>query len=362
MPTVIGSGATDRGRVRERNEDAFAIGDLDDDRLFDGDGVLTGTGARGLFAIVCDGMGGAAGGDVASELAARTTWRELVAAHATDDAEVFARLLRRAVRVANQRVFDEAARESSLRGMGTTLSAVGIAGGQLVSVQIGDSRVYLCRAGELTQVTRDQTLASALVGVGRDPLEAAVAGGSTILQALGVNADVEPSLSLVPLCRGDRALLCSDGLYNQLGAATIAAILDGRGGPAAVARMLCDAACAAGGGDNITAVVLDVDGDDLPMPEPGASPPRFREFDPREEGARALTSTSYVVRRLAARAGIGDDPGPPVVPATGRYSAVRKPRPPAAVRSAEPPRSWARLAVLVTLALLAGALGFWLAG
>ena len=71
MPTVIGSGATDRGRVRERNEDAFAIGDLDDDRLFDGDGVLTGTGARGLFAIVCDGMGGAAGGDVASELAAR---------------------------------------------------------------------------------------------------------------------------------------------------------------------------------------------------------------------------------------------------------------------------------------------------
>ena len=142
MLAVIGSGATDRGRIRERNEDSFALGDLDRERLFDGEGALTAAGPRGLCAIVCDGMGGAAGGDVASELAARATWRELVADHATDDPEVFARLLRRAVRVANQRVYDEAEREPSLRGMGTTLSAVGVAGGRLVCAQVGDSRVF----------------------------------------------------------------------------------------------------------------------------------------------------------------------------------------------------------------------------
>ena len=363
MLAVIGSGATDRGRIRERNEDSFAIGDLDADRLFDGDGALTATGPRGLCAIVCDGMGGAAGGEVASELAARATWRELVADHATDDPEVFARLLRRAVRVANQRVYDEAEREPSLRGMGTTLSAVGVAGGRLVCAQIGDSRVYVCRAGTLTQLTRDQTLTSALVGAGRDPLEAALAGGSTILQALGVNPDVEPSLSMVPLCRGDRVLVCSDGLYNHLGPATLAAILEGRGGPAAIARMLCDAACAAGGTDNITAVVLDVDGDALPAPSPDAPPPKFVEFDPREQGERALTSTSYVVRRLAAQAGIGDDPGPPVLPATGRHQIVVRERlPPAAPVVPVAPGKTRRLLALIAAALIAGALGWWLAG
>ncbi|MBL8619761.1 MAG: serine/threonine-protein phosphatase [Myxococcales bacterium] len=363
MLAVIGSGATDRGRIRERNEDSFALGDLDAERLFDGEGTLTAAGPRGLCAIVCDGMGGAAGGDVASELAARATWRELLADHATDDPEVFARLLRRAVRVANQRVYEEAEREPSLRGMGTTLSAVGVAGGRLVCAQIGDSRVYLCRAGVLTQLTRDQTLTSALVGAGRDPLEAALAGGSTILQALGVNPDVEPSLSMVPLCRADRVLVCSDGLYNHLGAPTMAAILDSRGGPAAVARMLCDAACAAGGTDNITAVVLDVDGDALPAADPAGPPPRFVEFDPREQGERALTSTSYVVRRLAAQAGIGDDPGPPVVPATGRHPVIVGERLPALAPAAPPaPGKTVRLLGLIAAALIAGALGWWLAG
>ena len=360
MATLVGSGATDVGRIRERNEDAFAIGDLDRDQLFDGDLPLTATGPRGLAAIVCDSMGGAAGGEVASELAARATWRELCDAHATHDAQVFARLLRRAVRAANQRVWAEAEREPSLRGMGTTLSAVGVAGGQLVCAQIGDSRAYLLRAGHLTQLTRDQTVASALLGAGRDPVEAALAGGSTILQALGVAPDCEPSLSMVPLCRGDRVLVCSDGLYNQLGPSTLAAILEGRGGPGEVARMLCDAASAAGGADNITAVVLDVTGDELPAPSPDAAAPRFVEFDPREEGERALTSTSYVVRRLAARAGIGDDPGPPVVPATGRHPVIVRDRPAPAPPPAAPPRT--RLWLLIAAALAAGALGWWLAG
>jgi protein phosphatase len=323
-----GFGRSDVGRVRERNEDAFAIGDLDAGTLWSGDGVLDSDGARGLFAVVCDGMGGAAGGDVASELAVATTWRELRDAAGSDDPEIAARILRRAVRAANLRVHGESRREPGLRGMGTTLSGCVVAGACLVSAQIGDSRVYVLRGGLLTQVTRDQTVGQALRVAGRlSEAEASLlVGGGTILQALGVAPDVEPSLSLCELRRGDRVLLCSDGLTNQLGEGTIAVILaDGRD-PDVSTRALIDAACAAGGHDNITAVVIDVDGDALPpVRDPHGDRPRFVEFDPREEGARALTSTSYVARRLAARAGLGPDPGPPVVPATGTFRRRRRP-------------------------------------
>ena len=117
MPRALVAGASDIGRVRDRNEDSFAIGDLDAGELWDGEGALATTGPRGPFVVVCDGMGGAAGGEVASELATRAAWRDLAAAHATDDPEVFARLVRRAVRAANQRVWEEAQREPTLRGM-----------------------------------------------------------------------------------------------------------------------------------------------------------------------------------------------------------------------------------------------------
>jgi protein phosphatase len=317
-----GFGRSDIGRVRERNEDAFAIGDLDAGTLWSGDGLIASDGARGLFAVVCDGMGGAAGGDVASELAVATTWQELRTAAASDDPEIAARILRRAVRAANLRVHRESRREPGLRGMGTTLSGCLVAGGCLVAAQIGDSRVYVLRGGVLTQVTRDQTVGQALRVAGRlsEGEASLLVGGGTILQALGVAPDVEPSLSLCWLRRGDRVLLCSDGLTNQLGESTIATILaDGRDPDVSTAALIAGA-CASGGHDNITAVVVDVDGDALPAPAlDGRDRPSFVEFDPREEGARALTSTSYVARRLAARAGLGPDPGPPVVPATGNY-------------------------------------------
>jgi PPM family protein phosphatase len=209
MPRATVAAASDIGRIRDRNEDSYVVGDLDAGELWDGDGDLEVAGPRGAFAVVCDGMGGAAGGEVASELASRAAWRDLASAHATDDPEVFARLLRRAMRTANLRVWEESQREPTLRGMGTTMSAVGVAGRHLVVGQVGDSRVYVHRGGVLTQVTRDQTLTSALVGAGRlSEAEAeAVVGGATILQALGVADDVEPSLSIVrrPARRRPRA-------------------------------------------------------------------------------------------------------------------------------------------------------------
>jgi serine/threonine protein phosphatase PrpC len=369
---IAAAGRTDVGQVRDGNEDAFAIGDLDRGALWTGDGALTTDGARGPLLVVCDGMGGSEGGEVASDLAAGTVWKEMYAAQATTDPEVFARLLRRAVRAANRRVYQQARRQVSLRGMGTTVSAAGFVADRLVIATIGDSRAYVLRSGVFTQVSRDQSLVSALVSAGQLTMDDARAAQaqSAILQAVGVTEDVDPSLSMVDLRRGDRVLLCTDGLYNQLGESAVAAILMSARPPEHLARALVDAARAAGGADNITAVVAIVDGAAVRPPASEDDLPRFVEFDPREEGDRALTSTSFVARRLAARVGIGEDPGPPVVPATGQHRALRiraESEPPVedvpgpASQRLGPPR---RMSVVVWLGLaaVAAALAWWLGG
>src|SRR5262249_11860660 len=106
--------ATDIGQVREHNEDHFLVGDLDNRQSIDATESWCATCERGPLLVVCDGMGGVDGGEVASELAAQVVWREMKATPATRDPEVFARLLRRAVRVANQDVFAMSRREPSL--------------------------------------------------------------------------------------------------------------------------------------------------------------------------------------------------------------------------------------------------------
>ncbi|HLL20788.1 MAG TPA: protein phosphatase 2C domain-containing protein, partial [Kofleriaceae bacterium] len=216
---VIIAAASDVGQVREHNEDHFLVGNLDTQELVEqviAQREATARGPRGPLFIVCDGMGGVVGGEIASELATRVMWREMKATPGTRDPEVFARLLRRAARVANYEVHAMAKREPGLRGMGTTLSAAGVVGDRLVIATVGDSRAYILRCGALVQVTRDQSLQSALLAAGHDEDEAASAGGA-ILQALGVGEDVEPSLSIIELRRGDRVLLCSDGLHGLVG-------------------------------------------------------------------------------------------------------------------------------------------------
>ena len=203
-------GATDVGSVREHNEDCFLAGDLDGQKVIEiTEPWVSEAAARGPLLVVCDGMGGVDGGEVASDLAAKVMWREMKGTPATKDPEVFARLMRRAARVANHEVHELGGREPGLRGMGTTLSAAGVIGDRLIVATVGDSRVYVLRTGALVQVTRDQSLHSALIAAGHNEDEAASAGGA-ILQALGVGDDVEPSLSMISLRRGDRVLLCSD--------------------------------------------------------------------------------------------------------------------------------------------------------
>jgi len=319
-------GITDAGLVRARNEDWFAVGDLDRGALADTGQVLRSDGARGPLFVVCDGMGGVAGGEVASRLAVSTVWKEMVGSRSTPERAVFARHLRRAIRAAHRQVMDEALARPELRGMGTTVSAAGVVGGALLIAQVGDSRGYIERSSTLTQVTRDQSVVSALVHAGRlSEIEARLSEKrSLILQALGTGEDVDVAISLVELRRGDRLLLCSDGLHGPVNDEALRHTLAEHPDLDGASTALLGLARQAGAPDNVTVILARFTGDRLPLPD-GEDRPRFAELDPNEESDGALTSTSFVGRRLAARAGLRADSIPPPIPATGQHRVVRSP-------------------------------------
>lgn len=320
------SARTDVGCVREQNEDAWLVADLSAGRR----GLLAEVerhvvGARGTLLVVCDGMGGAAAGEVASALATDIMYEEM--AHAPEsggDRAIMGRLLRRAVRAANLRVHEESKKQRGRRGMGTTLSAGFVWGGALVLAQVGDSRAYLWRSGTLTQLTRDQSVVSALVQAGRLTAEEAKGfiGANVILQALGVDEDVEVSLSIAELRQGDVLLICSDGLTGPVNDEGVRDALAAHENVGEATRALIEAARAGGGPDNVTVVLARFLGEGLPAPGGSEDLPRFIEFDPMEEGERAITTTSRVARRLAARAGMGDDTPMKAFPPTGQHTAL----------------------------------------
>ncbi|HUH00940.1 MAG TPA: protein phosphatase 2C domain-containing protein [Kofleriaceae bacterium] len=367
-------GRTDIGLVRGDNQDSHIIGMLDDGERIESEtprslAVI----GRGPMLVVCDGMGGAAGGAVASKLAAKVIFGEMRAAQATEDRLVFARHLRRAVRLANRRVFEKGRDTPELRGMGTTVSAAGLVGNAVLLAQVGDSRAYIHRGSTLTQVTRDQSVSSALVHAGKlTPDEASKAMHShMILQALGVEVDVEVSISIVEIRRGDTLLLCSDGLHGPVGDDRLRATMSACPDLDEAIETLIRLAHRAGAPDNITAVVARFGGEGLAPAMSEDDLPRFVEVNPLEEGERALATTSWVARRLAAKAGIGEDPGPAPIPATGQHPVYRGDaldpvdpaasyRGPAMIRLAERSRSglvaWA-LAVVAVVAV--GAFLLW---
>jgi protein phosphatase len=222
-------------------------------------------------------MGGAAAGEVASgmaieALAAGMLGDTVPAAPAgvvDDDHSRLARKLRGAAHAANARIFTEAREHLALSGMGTTMTAVQLWRGWGIIAQVGDSRAYWWRQGAFTQVTRDQSLLNQLLESGQITLEQAkfFEHSNVILQALGVQEEVEVQLSKVALCRGDRLLLCSDGLVGVVSDEEIGAVIGSIDDPADAARILIEMANGAGGPDNITVIVAHVDGDGLPAPE-----------------------------------------------------------------------------------------------
>ena len=235
--------ATDKGQVREGNEDAYLV-------------------EPPLYAVA-DGMGGHRGGEVASQLALETI------------ADLFRKgdiPMAEQVRLANRAVFERSGEDRAVAGMGTTLTAALVHGEQAHLLHVGDSRAYLLRAGALRQLTEDHTLVNRMVKSGEiTPAEAEVhPHRNVITRSLGTEADVDVDEQDVGLLDGDRLLLCSDGLTGMLSEGQIQAILEAASGAQEAADRLVRAANRAGGVDNITVVVLAIAEGEA---EDGATPP-----------------------------------------------------------------------------------------
>jgi protein phosphatase len=275
------SAHSDPGRTRTENQDHFLVADLtvrEGGLLLEPDAepgnaaaVRVRPGARGLLAMVADGMGGAAGGRIASHFAVAWTYRELQArldAGAPPGPDGTVGCLRAAIEAANTRVHEQGERTPEYAGMGSTVTAVVVLGTAYFAAQVGDSRAYVVRAGAAHRLTRDQSLVQKLVDAGAMTPEEALRSphGSVLLQALGTAASVAVELTWMPARRGDLLLLCSDGLYRMVPDDEIAAAAAALQDPDTLCRSLVEVANARGGPDNVTVVAARVDGDALPLP------------------------------------------------------------------------------------------------
>jgi protein phosphatase len=316
--------ATDTGRVRQANEDSMLAVD-------------------GLFAVA-DGMGGHKAGEVASRLAIETLRDEFTAA-GTD-------VLVTAVQESNRALVERSSGDAELTGMGTTLCAMALVDAEgrdaIAVVNVGDSRLYLMSDGELTQVTEDHSLVATLERQGRlSRAEAAVHPQRNILtRALGIDADVMvDSWEILPMV-GDRYLICSDGLFNEVDDNRLAATLRRLADPSDAAKELVRLANEAGGRDNITCLVVDVIDDE--------------GRDPAATAGSSRITSHHGARDPALEGLVGADPGDGTPEATDAAPPSRRERRRAA--RAEHPRrrvlTWRLgLFVLAFLAIVGATLG-----
>ena len=280
---VSAFGKTDMGQRRSDNQDNFLIADLS---TGDSDGVRLhsemetlfpvstaelAVGPRGTLAVVADGMGGAAGGQLASKVAISTIYSELVShwgADRVDTPEQFALRLREAVETANRQIHELARQQPQYHGMGTTVTAVGVLETFLYLAQVGDSRAYLIRRGEVKQLTRDQSLVQQLVDAGTMTEEEAEGSdhANLLLQALGTDRNVRVDLSYQELRSDDLVVLCSDGLTRTVRREDIASLAVRAPDPACLCTELVALANQRGAPDNVTVLALRVTGDRLGAP------------------------------------------------------------------------------------------------
>ncbi len=234
------SGITDRGLVRDHNEDAYSILSFEDKALF----------------VVADGMGGHDSGEVASRIAAETVCR-VVQKEYQQDGDLLA-LLERAVQKANSEVRQEGDRKGS--NMGTTLSAVLLSGDALYAANVGDSRVYWIGDGAISQITADHSLVAKLVTAGKLTKEEARKHprANLLYRTIGNDSTVKVDTFRIGLKKGGILLLCTDGLWGELSDEDILETCIGEDDVKDAAVKLVQLAKERGGKDNITAVVVRV--------------------------------------------------------------------------------------------------------
>lgn len=301
MTTLRSGAASDVGKVRRNNEDNY----LEEEPLF----------------AVADGMGGAAGGEEASSTA-------VAALKAAFEAHPSADGLADGVRNANRAVWEKALENPALRGMGTTMAAVALVEGTdegevLAVANVGDSRVYLLRDGRLDQITDDHSVPEELVRAGRiTPEEAASHPQRNMLtRVLGNEPEVEVDCFAIIPYSGDRLVLASDGLFNEVDHDGITSVARRLRDPEEAAAELVRMARESGGNDNITVVVVDVvdDGDraarasaavaSVPAPPPRPAPSSTTPAAPGGPAAAAIDDATGGLSRSAAGARTGTGAG-----------------------------------------------------
>jgi protein phosphatase len=297
------AGVTDVGRIREHNEDNYLIADLTArGRVIDDQTSQHVVGPRGVLFAVCDGMGGAAAGEVASQMAIDVIHAIVQDGEPPSDRDRFAQRLVAAVQEAGARIFLAAKSNRERRGMGTTATVAGVFGTTLFVAQVGDSRAYLLRDGRLRQITRDQSLVSKLIDAGQLTEDEAenYEHAHIILQALGTADTVSVDLSYVDLCRGDGVMLCSDGLSGLATFDQIAETMRTLDDPNACCLRLVELANEAGGHDNITVIVARFEGS-LPEPTPEDLAVGYQPYvllEPVESIVAASASASFKLPEL----------------------------------------------------------------
>lgn len=235
-PRLTVAGRTDVGRKRSNNQDSFLILE-----------------SHGLFAVA-DGMGGHSGGEVASALAVKTVEKVFREA---GDIPLPVRL-EQSVILANRVIYEQAQQTPGLRGMGTTLTAAAIDTDWLYIAQVGDSRLYLFREGELYQITEDHSQVYELIKAGIiSDSNAGVFQRNVITRSVGYERIVVPDVVARKTQKGDVYLLCSDGLSGMVSNEQIAQVLQNFP-PLSAVNNLIELANLNGGEDNITVVILEI--------------------------------------------------------------------------------------------------------
>lgn len=289
------AGRSDLGHCRKNNEDAMLIADVAGGRLLRGDAPSArfDVGERGVLLVVSDGMGGESAGEVASAVVVESFARAMVGAPADmpGDAQIEG-----AIQAANRDVL-LAAQQDGREGMGATLTAVFVqacaTGATAFIAEVGDSRAYLLRSGQITRLTKDQSYVQLLVDRGvLDPKQAEESPlHNVILQAMGRQGGIQAELGKLELRCRDCLLLCSDGLSNAVGDDELLGVVLASSSLEQACASLVDLANGRGGKDNITVMLAGVGGDLAPASVGGTrrEPPVeiLASFVPRPQSSRS---------------------------------------------------------------------------
>jgi PPM family protein phosphatase len=271
---------TDVGMVRAGNEDNYLIADLSSARSWVADETTVSIkdpiqlrqGTNGLVLAVSDGMGGALAGEVASQLAVESVFEMMQQFQDNPSLSQFdfQERLRLAIEQANNLIISQSHKNANYTGMGATFTAAGIIGDIAYLAQVGDSRCYLVRQGNLEQITEDQSLINQLIKLGHVSKEDAAYHHlrNVILQALGAQAPVNVFIDRLQLRQGDVLLLCSDGLTGKVSDEELLQIVRENSDLKVASELLIDLANERGGEDNITIVLARFSGAGLREPSP----------------------------------------------------------------------------------------------